>query len=174
MSDIKKLQDFKKIYWQDIPDIGLYSDQLLAYLDDNLLKYFPKETTLTSNMINNYVKNEIIPKPENRKYYRKHIAYIIVVVILKSAIPIDHIKLVIDLQIEIMPVEDGYNEFMDILKDSIDNIFNSFNNGEFNYKGFTANIKNLSLSFAINAFCFRMITNYIIDIKGIYNKEDYE
>ena len=75
--------------------------------------------TLTSSMINNYVKNGIIPKPVNKKYYRDHIGVLMVVAVLKELLPLESIKEGIDLQLGIMGIERAYNEFMDILEESL-------------------------------------------------------
>lgn len=166
---MKEIKRFKKISWEEIPDIGLYSDQVLEYLENRLISYFPNTMTISSSMINNYVKNGLIPKPLKKKYYRAHIAHLIVVIVLKQTMSIKKIKDGMGLQTRIMDVEKSYDEFMDILENSYNNILNSIDeDGKMTYGGFVAERKNLALTLAINAFCFQTITNHILDEGGIY------
>ena len=172
MENFENIKKFKKTNWQDIPDYGLYSTQLLDYINENLISFFPDMVSLSSSMINNYVKNDIIPKPTNKKYYREHIAMLMVVVILKELIPLESIKEGIGLQLKIMGIEKAYNEFMDILEKSLKDIIGSLHEGgKISYEGFEVSWENISLTIAIKAFCFQTITREILKVKGIYQVE---
>ncbi|MGO3018470.1 MAG: DUF1836 domain-containing protein [Anaerococcus sp.] len=169
MKDLKK---FKKIDWSDIPDLGLYSDQVVDFIDNKLISFFPDTLNLSPSMINNYVKKGILPKPIKKKYYKEHIAYLIVVIILKQTIPIAKIKEGIDLQMKIMDTEDGFNQFMQILEDAYNKIIESINDKKkIVYEGFVADKKNISITLAINAFCFQTITTYILNRGGLYAEQ---
>lgn len=171
MESLKKIREFKKINWENIPDYGLYSEQLIKYIEDSLISYFENSLSLSPSMINNYVKNEVIPKPINKKYYREHIANLIVVVILKSVIPINSVREGVQLQKNIMSEKDSFNEFMNILEITLQNILKSLEEkNNFIYEGFKADRENISLTLAINAFCFQTVTSEILNINGIYNK----
>lgn len=45
---------------------------------------FSENISITPAMINNYVKSKIIPSPVKKRYSRVHIAYIIIVCVLKQ------------------------------------------------------------------------------------------
>ena len=80
--------------WQDLPSIPLYMDQVILYLGENL-KLFQRDedsSLLTSSMINNYVKNGLIPLPEKKKYRKEHLAGLIVLCLLKQVLPIPDVK----------------------------------------------------------------------------------
>ncbi len=172
MDQLTKILEFKKIPWAEIPDYGMYSEQVISYIHKVLIFYFPDTLSLSSNMINNYVKQGILPKPVKKKYYREQIAALIVITVLKQVIPLKRIREGINLQHEIMSIEDSYEEFMEILVRSIQEVFKSSTGaGEINYTGFTANRKNISLTLAIQAFCFQTLTIQILNMKGLYNKE---
>lgn len=176
MEGLNKIREFKKINWEDIPDYGLYSEQLIKYIEDSIMSYFINSLSLSPSMINNYVKNGVIPKPINKKYYREHIANLIVVVILKSIIPINSVREAVKLQKNIMSEKDSFNEFMNTLEGTLQNIFKSLDEkNNFQYEGFIADRESISLTLAINAFCFQTVTSEILNINGIYNKErEYE
>lgn len=167
---MNKIRKFKKIPWEDIPDYGLYSDQVVDFIDEKLISYFPQTLSLSSSMINNYVKNKIIPRPIKKRYYREHIGYLMVVIVLKQTIAINRIKDGIDLQKRIMNTQEGFDEFMDVLENSYNSILEAIEGDEpIVYKGFEASRDNISLSLAINAFSFQTLTNYILNKGGLYN-----
>ena len=69
-------------------------DQVILYLGESL-KLFQREeeaSLLTSSMINNYVKNGLIPHPDKKKYTKEHLAGLMAVCMLKQVLSIQDIK----------------------------------------------------------------------------------
>jgi hypothetical protein len=95
--------------WDELPDFDLYMDQVLAFV----AKYLPgqDDKPLTSSMVNNYVKVGVVPAPVKKKYSRVHIAYLIVICIMKSAISISSIRKVIQNELVTGTNEQFYNRF---------------------------------------------------------------
>ena len=87
----KYLNEFRLPAWEDIPDLGLYMEQVLALLTE-YLDYLPPELKdeqfITAATINNYVRNRYMPKPYKKKYYRIHIAYLVMICTLKQSLTI--------------------------------------------------------------------------------------
>lgn len=81
-----------------IPNINLYMDQVLSFINENLEPYRrnSKDKIFTKSMINNYVKNEIIPKPENKKYFPQHIISLIYIFYLKQILPLEDVKAILE------------------------------------------------------------------------------
>lgn len=79
---------------KDVPDIGLYMDQVLTLLEDKLtfLKSEDGEKALTKTMINNYSKNKLLPSPDKKKYKKNHIILLALIYYYKSLISIGEIK----------------------------------------------------------------------------------
>ena len=50
------LNHYKLPAWKELPDIGLYMDQLISYMPRQLIHYGEGES-LTSAMVNNYIKD---------------------------------------------------------------------------------------------------------------------
>lgn len=80
--------------WDRLPSIPLYMDQVILYLKDSLRPFQRDEQTslLTSSMINNYVKNGVIPHPEKKKYGKEHLGALAAVCMLKQVLSIQDIK----------------------------------------------------------------------------------
>lgn len=82
--------------WESIPDFGLYMDQVIA-LTEQYLDFIPtdKERFVTPSTVNNYVRLKVMPAPCGRKYYRIHIAYLLMILTLKQSLSISDIQRVI-------------------------------------------------------------------------------
>lgn len=85
----KYLEEYRLPEWENIPDIGLYMEQVIALLR-TYLDYLPpelkEEEFLTAAAVNNYVRKKIMPEPRKKKYYRSHIAYLIIICSLKQSL----------------------------------------------------------------------------------------
>ena len=94
----KYLDDYRLPAWEEIPDIGLYMDQVVTLLT-GYLDYMPpelkEEQVITPAAINNYVRKKIMPEPVKKKYYRSHIAYLVMVCTLKQSLSIPTLKTMI-------------------------------------------------------------------------------
>ena len=58
--------------YQELPDMGLYLEQVLNLVNTALNPI--QSEPLTGAMISNYGKNKAIPAPEKKKYSREHLA----------------------------------------------------------------------------------------------------
>lgn len=80
--------------WDELPEIPLYMDQVMLYLTDKL-QFFERDSDsslLTSSMINNYVKNDVLPHPEKKKYGKEHLSGLIAICMLKQVLSMQDIK----------------------------------------------------------------------------------
>ena len=75
--------------WDDLPQIDLYLDQVIALVNQYLgfFVYDPaEEKLLTPSMVNNYVKLRLIPAPVRKKYGRRHIALLLMICTFKQSV----------------------------------------------------------------------------------------
>ena len=91
----KYLERFWLPEWKELPDLGLYMDQVVKLLQD-YLDYMPPEMkdgqTITAAAINNYVRIKVMPEPQKKRYYRVHIAYLIMICTLKQALRLSELQ----------------------------------------------------------------------------------
>ena len=84
--------------WDNIPDFGLYMEQVVTYLRKEL-KYLDKDTdadcVITAPAINNYVRKKFMPQPIKKRYYRTHLAYLLILCALKPSLSISEIQALI-------------------------------------------------------------------------------
>lgn len=128
----KYIQDFHIPTWEELPDIDLYLDQVVTFIDKYLKNYIYTDTEsngegkiLTKTMINNYVKQKIIDAPEKKKYNKIHIAHLFVICILKQVYSINDIDKLIKLAKEDKPIEVAYNSFCLALENAIKSTFSN-------------------------------------------------
>lgn len=85
----KFLERYRLPDWEEIPDFGLYMEQVVQLLRQ-YLSYLPPELkqsqTITAAAINNYVRTKLLPEPRKKRYYRIHIAYLIMICTLKQSL----------------------------------------------------------------------------------------
>ena len=81
-----KFQDFHMPRYDEIPDIDLYMDQLLAYIEKILAPLFEhtNEKILTTSMVNNYVKQGVLPPTVKKRYSREHVIILIEICLAKQ------------------------------------------------------------------------------------------
>ena len=94
----KYLEQYHLPAWDQIPNFGLYMEQVILLLRQ-YLDYLPpelkEEEFITSAAINNYVRTKIMPEPMKKRYYRVHIAYLLVICTLKQGLRIALIQRVL-------------------------------------------------------------------------------
>jgi hypothetical protein len=110
----KYLEEYKLPDWEDIPDIGLYMEQVIALLK-YYLDYLPpelkEEQFLTAAAINNYVRKKVMPEPVKKKYYRVHIAYLLMICSLKHSLSIPTLQTMIPVDLSLEELRDFYKAY---------------------------------------------------------------
>ncbi len=115
---IDKNIDFRMPRYNELPNIGLFIDQVLAYMDEIFrgLNLTQEEKLITSSMVNNYVKKGVIPGSVKKRYYREHLAYLVIVCIAKQIFTIDEIARMIKIQQAEYNIDVAYNYICDELE----------------------------------------------------------
>lgn len=106
---------FKLPMWDEIPNFGLYMEQVIVLLKQ-YLDYLPEDINdrqqiITSSMINNYVRTKIMPEPVKKKYYRIHLAYLIMICTLKQSMNFADLKNLIPTGVSEAEVKVFYESF---------------------------------------------------------------
>ena len=87
-----------------LPDINLYMDQVITFMEKELYptKRHEEDPILTKTMVNNYVKNNLLPPPEKKKYSKEHILTLVFIYYFKSVLSISDIQNILN------PLTDRY------------------------------------------------------------------
>ena len=95
--------------YDELPDMGLYLEQTTKYINQCLAPLGCIE--VTSSMIRNYVKMELVSHPVKKQYYADQIAHLICITVLKSALSLEHINHLFTLQRNIYSDQTAYDYF---------------------------------------------------------------
>ena len=100
----EKLKSIDYVKTEDIPNIGLYMDQVTTFMDEQLeaCKRYDDDKILTKTMINNYAKNNLLPAPEKKKYSKEHVLTLLFIYYFKNLLSIS------DIQALLNPITDSY------------------------------------------------------------------
>jgi len=112
---LDKIEDYRLPRFEDLPELELYRDQLLTLVDKYVGPVWLEDgPVVTTSMVNNYVKNGLLPHPEKKRYTREHLAYLIAITFLKQVVSINGIQKGLDVQIGLSGgIEKAYDFFCD-------------------------------------------------------------
>ena len=105
----------------EMPRIELYLDQVLALVSQSLsFMALPGEELITGSMVNNYVKQRVVPAPRRRRYTRRHVATLTFVCAFKRVFSINEIKALYEACIdEGVNVASAYDELAGALEQAV-------------------------------------------------------
>jgi len=83
----KRLETQRPASWEALPDLSLYMDQVVGYMPRQLIEY-GEDDRLTSAMVNNYIKEGLLPRAEGKRYNRTHLAFLTAICALKQVLPV--------------------------------------------------------------------------------------
>ena len=111
--------------FNELPRVPLYKDQVITYLEEvaKSINVSKDEKILTPTMLNNYVKQKVVSPPKDKKYNEKHLAYLIVVCVLKQVFSLQEICNLINVQIESFPIDTAYDYFCTEVEKAIEAVF---------------------------------------------------
>lgn len=103
-SILESLSNMEYIKSKEIPNIDLYMDQVLTFMNGHLenAKRYEDDKIMTKTMINNYAKNHLLPPPDKKKYSKEHMMVLMFIYYFKNILSIG------DIQSILTPLTDRY------------------------------------------------------------------
>ena len=83
----KRMLEERPTPWGELPDLALYMDQIISYMPRQLIRFDDSEA-LTSAMVNNYIKDGLVPRAEGKRYSPDHLGYLTAVCALKKVLSV--------------------------------------------------------------------------------------
>lgn len=105
--------------YDDLPNMELYLDQVLEYVN-GVCEHLFGSPVLTSGMVNNYVKQKIMPAPVKKRYTKNHIAYLIAISVLKSVLSIKYVSQGIEEALKVRSIQGSYDLFVKYAEQALD------------------------------------------------------
>jgi hypothetical protein len=181
---LEELDGKQPAEWSMLPDIGLYMDQVQTYIDRQLGLYRrdSADRLLTPAMINNYIKDNLIPRADIKKYAPVHLALLIMISALKQVLSIPNLNQLLSASREPADVADLYNRFLQVQRESLrENCGQILKEtkalaGSANESGIdednAAALRNLALKLSIEARTRILIAEKIITLLAVPPAED--
>ncbi|WP_026510818.1 MULTISPECIES: DUF1836 domain-containing protein [unclassified Butyrivibrio] len=94
-SIMASLDRTRQVDVEEIPNIDLYMDQLLTFMEESLRRssrHPGADKILTKTMINNYAKNDLLPPPIKKKYSKDHIILLMFIYYYKNILSFSDIQ----------------------------------------------------------------------------------
>lgn len=118
---IDAMEGFRLPRYGELPDVGLYLDQVVQYVNAAIAQL--GLVPLTGSMVGNYVKQGLIESPVKKRYSADQIAYLIFISASKSVLSIENLRLFISMQKETYDVFVAYDYFCEQLELALDYVF---------------------------------------------------
>ena len=91
----RRMEQERPAAWEELPDIALYMDQLISYMPRQLI-HFDDSESLTSAMVNNYIKDGLVPRADGKRYGPVHLGYLTAVCALKKVLSVRDVGALIE------------------------------------------------------------------------------
>lgn len=98
--------------YQELPDMGLYLNQVVTL--QKCVAPFPS-VKVTSSMVSNYVKHQLVTRPQKKLYRREQIAQLLFIVVAKNVLEQSNLYKAIQIQRESYQTRVAYNYFAEEL-----------------------------------------------------------
>ncbi|MBW7573290.1 DUF1836 domain-containing protein [Caproiciproducens faecalis] len=157
----EEIEKYSAVDWERLPEIYLYMDQVLTYMNKQLCLFERNDSTslLTSSMINNYVKDGVLPRPEQKKYSREHLALLMVICMLKQVLSIQDISFLLKALLNDASKDEMYGRFSEAhtaaLKEVCDRVRSTADAGD-------AELTRLAIELSIEAAARRTAAERIL------------
>ena len=162
---VKKLEAIKFPRYADLPEIELYMDQVISVAEKHLGSLaVGGKSIVTPSMINNYVKNGIIPPPEKKRYTREHLAQIFIVCALKQTTEITDVAETMKKNINALGIERTFDMFAEMYEKTLSSLVGAAEN----LSGKTDDdLYRVAIDNAITASAARTVVEYALDALNV-------
>ena len=106
----QRLEEERPVTWEELPDLALYMDQVISYMPRQLINY-KEDDLLTSAMVNNYIKDGLVPRADGKRYGPVHLGYLTAVCAMKKVLSVKDMRAMLDSVPDSKEPEAIYNYF---------------------------------------------------------------
>ena len=159
---VESVLQYEPISWSRLPELDLYMDQVITLMSKELEPFsLEGERLLTPSMINNYVKTGIVHPPVKKHYTKSHLAYFLVLTILKRCYSMQQITSLLHIYTNIKDstIEQAYDLFISRFEDSLNDVFKN-NRNTILFEN--ANYEQKLMDNVIQCIIYKMHTEYTL------------
>lgn len=141
--------------YESMPDIELYMDQVLDYLSRSRIS-LRDDDKLSSAMVNNYIKAELLPRARGKKYSREHLVYLSVIIRLKQVLSVKDTGSLIRVGKRDKPDDEFFNEFCELVESGAREVSGKILSSE-------GSLEDVAMRLAVDSYLSKIACEYIID-----------
>lgn len=168
MDKIEKLRELadelKFPDYNGFPDIELYMDQVLDFLSRSKTS-LRDDDRLSSAMVNNYIKADVLPRARGKKYSREHLVYLSIILRLKQVLSVKDTGYLIKADKQNKSDEEFYESFRSLVESRAKELSEkALNSGD--------SLPEIAMQLAVESYMCKIASEYIIDNISIYPQND--
>ena len=118
---VATVQDFHLPRYHEVPDVGLYLEQVTSYISGVLSSL--QSISITGSMISNYVKKDLVSNPIKKRYNRDQIVALICIAVTKTVLTLEDIQVLLSMQRRLGDNRTVYNFFCEELEGALADVF---------------------------------------------------
>lgn len=142
--------------YDGFPDIELYMDQVLDFLSRSRAS-LRDDDRLSSAMVNNYIKAELLPRARGKKYSREHLVHLAIILRLKQVLSVkDTGKL-----ISAYKQNKSDQVFFDSFREMVDNCAKEICE---EISSASEDLADIAMRLAVDSYLSKIGCEYIIDL----------
>ncbi len=111
---VEKIISQAELTYDRLPDIDLYMDQVIEYLSRQSISQRENDK-ISPAMINNYIKDGLLPRATDKKYSREHLAYLIMIARLKQTLSVKETGVLLKADADGMSVAEHFDNFQSLI-----------------------------------------------------------
>ncbi len=105
-----QMKDFHLPRYREIPDVGLYLEQCIEFINSSLAP-LGADISITPSMLSNYVKRGYIERPVRKRYHADQISYLMFITLAKRVLSMENIVGMFKLQQSTYGIEIAHDYF---------------------------------------------------------------
>ncbi len=154
----QQLERERPAAWEELPDLALYMDQVISYMPRQLIS-FKEDDQLTSAMVNNYIKDGLVPRAEGKRYGPVHLGYLTAVCAMKKVLSVKDMRAMLDSVPESKEPQSIYNYFCRALDTALSEAA-----ANLNVDTPEDELPNLALSLGLRSYANQLACARVLDV----------
>ncbi len=151
---IEKMISQTGLSYDRLPDIDLYMDQVIEYLSRQSISQRENDK-ISPAMINNYIKDGLLPRASDKKYSREHLAYLIMIARLKQTLSVKDTGVLLKTETEGKDIAEYFNNFQALLAETASDFEGSLPDNE-------EELSNIAMRLAVIGYVNKIVCELIL------------
>ncbi len=155
----RHIAEDRPVSWEEFPDLALYMDQVISYMPRQLTQFREGES-LTSAMVNNYIKDGLLPRADGKRYRAEHLAYLTAICAMKRVLTVKDVKALLAATDPDRNPKEFYERFCSALDEALSETAQRMRGAE----NSEAELADLALKLALRSYADQLACTRVLDL----------